>query len=237
MTEPRPPFAAVLVGRMLRAAFAVLLLVRRPKPIHPKGVALEGVLRWRRPRARTGIRWIDEGGDPVPVVARLSRSVGLPAPLPDIVGLAIRAPGADGPIDLELSSTGAGVPSRFWLVPHRSPSRARLGTLLPYRTPAGPRLLCARTIAPADLPVALRDLGWALVDAPWHLRLYTAAPRGRWYAVADLELRAASGPRDLALRFDAADRPIPGTDSYPWVRAIREPSYHLVQGRPSQPDA
>lgn len=221
------------VGRILEAVFGAILIVRRPRPIHPRGVVLTGRITWRaRPpgREHSGIGWIDDiPSGAVPVVARASRSVGLPAPLPDVVGLALRIDGPHGPADLELASTGFGVPSRFWLTVHRSPSRARLGTLFPYRGSAGAVLICARTAHPRDLPVAPADLAARLAAEPWRLVLYWARPGSRWRPFADLVLEHRSDPDDTALRFDAVEHPLPGAQNYRWVVAVRQPSYRLAR--------
>ncbi len=227
------PVVSPVLGRVFRAVFGAILLVRRPKPIHAHGVVLRGRVTWRvRPPARSasGLAWVDEAPPrPLEVVGRVSRSLGLPPPLPDVVGLALRVDGPAGPADLELASTGFGVPSRFWLAPQRSPSRARLGTLFPYRGTAGPVLLCARTVSPSDLPVGLDDLAARLDREPWRLTLYWATPTSRWHPFADVELARADGPRDAPLRFDAVEHPLPGVATYAWAAAVRQPSYRLAR--------
>jgi hypothetical protein len=223
---------AALGGRMLRLVFRGILLVRRPRPIHPHGVALTGEVRWLPGAAPAGIDWVDRPptGNAQPAVARLSRSAGTPAPLPDVLGLAIRFLTPEGPADVELASTGFGFPSRFWLAPHRSPSKARLTTLLPYRGRAGPVLIAARTVAPLDLPSALDDVAARVVRTTWRLRLYHAQPRGRWHPFATLDLVSVAASGDTPLRFDASRQLLPGAAMYRWVRRLRDPSYDLVQG-------
>lgn len=227
------PVVSPVVGRVLEGFFGAVLRVRRPKPIHAHGVALRGTVTWPPRRHASGVAWVDAPPDvPVHVVGRVSRSLGLPPPLPDVVGLALRIGGpggADQPADLELASTGFGVPSRFWLAPHRSPSRARLGTLFPVRGVHGPVLLCARTVKPRDLPVGLDELADRLEREPWRLLLYWAPPGGRWRAFADLELAHDPGPRDVQLRFDTVEHPLPGAGSYDWVVAVRQPSYRRAR--------
>lgn len=218
-----------MAGRALTGVFAAILLVRRPRPIHPRGVELEGEVSWLG-RSQSGIRWIDDPpAGPVPIRARASRSVGLPAPLPDIIGLAMRFEAEGRVADLELASTGTGVPGRYGLLLHGSPSRAHLSTLLPYLGDGGPILLAARTIAPQDLPTALPALTIRLQRDAWRLRLYAATPRGRWHPFADVVLRATPGRGDSPLRFDAGRRLLPGARLPGWVHAVRQPSYDLVQ--------
>lgn len=225
-----------LVGVLLRDVFAGILAVRRPRPIHVRGLVLTGEITWRAHPTHSGIAWVDDRpAEPVPVVARMSRSIGLPAWLPDVIGLALRvevATGRDGerrPADLELASTGSGVPSRFMLLPHRRPSRARLTTLLPYRSERGPVLIGARTISPQDLPADRRSIARILSLEPWRLRLYHARPTGRWHAFADVELRPADDQVDERLRFDRVRHPLPGAGTYDWVRGAHQPSYRLTQ--------
>ncbi|MCR8670737.1 hypothetical protein [Agrococcus sp. HG114] len=217
-------------GRALGAGMATLASVRRPHPVHPHGVVLHGTVRRSGTALRTGIAWIDEAEpEPIRVIARASRSVGVPVPLPDVVGLAARFEAAEGRADLQLASTGAAWPWRFALLAHRSPSRAHLGSLLPYRSPSGPVLLGARTLAPSDLPSHPEQLAERLALEPWRLELLVARPRGAWHAFGELELRREPGPLDPLLRFDAGRHPLPGARQYDWVRRLRQPSYDRVQ--------
>lgn len=221
---------AGVAGRALGAAFATLAAVRRPHPVHPHGVVLHGEIRLAGSPIRTGIVWLDEAApEPLPVIARASRSVGVPAPLPDVIGLAVRFDGPAGPADIELASTGVGWPWRFLLRAHRSPSRAHLHTILPYRAPTGPVLLAARTIAPRDLPPHPDALAGRLADEPWRLELLVARSRGAWRRFGQLELRRSPGPLDPLLRFDAGRRLLPGAREYEWAHRLRQPAYDRVQ--------
>lgn len=226
--------AARFAGLVLRAGFGLLLLIRRPRPIHPRGVVFEGEIRWV-PRSRQfGIAWIDgPPGQTAQVTARGSRSVGLPDRLPDIIGLAVRTQSAGLAADLELASTGLGVPGRFLLRPHRLPTRATLSTLFPYRGMRGPVLICARTITPSHVSSGHAAIGSAGPPSPWTLRLYAATPTGRWHPFAEMTLHRAADQNDAWLRFDAVRRPLPGAATYEWTRLLRRPSYRLVQDRHS----
>jgi hypothetical protein len=231
MNQRRSAPIARVIGAALRVLFGAILLVRRPRPIHAAGSVLRGHIQWLDGAAPAGIAWIDEApAEPVPVIARLSRSVGLPPALPDIIGLALRVDADGRPADIELASTGIGVPTRFLLTPHRSASRATLGTLFPYRGARGPVLLCARTIAPRMLPAGGDALADALIRG-WRVRLFHATPLGKWHGFADVTLRLHEEQSDTDLRFDAVRRALPGAGTYDWVRAVRQPSYRLAQGR------
>jgi len=266
----RSPVSRTL-GSLLARAFGVLQRLRPPRPIHSRGVVLRGQMRWIPDATPAGVSFVDDAPpSPVPVVARVSRSVGLPAPFPDIIGLALRvdvgawghrrpdagawpvddpdaetAPGRPGSAgrarlmtepcgavpqvaDIELASTGWNVPARFALLPRRRAERARLGTLLPYRTPRGAVLLVARTSAGRPPATDPRELASAS-DTAWILTLGHATPAGPWHPFARLELRLDPDQDARGLRFDAVRRPIPGARAYGWVRALRQPSYVRVQ--------
>lgn len=227
---PRAAVSAV-IGRVLELAFAGIQLVRPRHPIHPQGALLRGTLTRHARPAHSGLGFVDEPwAGPIPVLARASRSAGLPAPLPDVPGLVLRFDTGEGLADIELASTGFGVPSRFWLALHRSPSRARLNTIFPYKGADGPVLLCARTISPRDLPVGLPQLARRLETEKWRLRLYFARPLGKWHAFAEVELWREHEELDPLLRFDAVRHPLPGTEQYDWVKHVRQPTYERVQG-------
>lgn len=245
-----PAFVAALLGVALRGVFAVLHLFRHPRPIHSRGLVLRGEVRRTGATVPSGIAWIDDHDAPmpdgsgiprsdapggsVPVRARVSRSVGLPSWLPDVIGLALRVDIDGRPADIELSSSARGVPGRFLLAPRWSASGAIFSTLLPYRGDAGPVLVSALSSAPDTLPAKLTDLRRELAARPWRLTLAFATPSGPWHPFADVILRADDDQDDADLRFDAVRRSLPGAGWYRWIRVLREPSYRLVQdGRTS----
>jgi hypothetical protein len=211
---------AQTAGAGLRALVAVARALRRsPRPLHPRGVVRRGTLVLDGPHA-PGAR---ELGAPLvtPVLARVSRSVGLPAPLPDVFGVAVRwtAPGSVDarPQDLLLSSTGLGRVSRFLLAPRRHPLGGGFGTLMPFLDDGGRSVLLAAVPAPGADRSA--DEGLDLV-------LLSARPGGPWQRCGRLVCPA--GPDDAdddALRFDPVLH-VPGTLRVPrWAAQLRVPSY------------
>lgn len=193
-------------GAVLAGAVRVVDAVRpAAKPLHPRGELVTGHLR-RTGGQQTGAAWLDTAGSDE-VLVRRSRAVGLPGPVPDIHGLAVRVPlegGAHG--DLLLATTGRGRISRFVLTAGRTPGSRPLTTLLPYRTPSGPRLIGA---------VAVDEHRYELAHA---------SPGGRWHPFGDLVLSTTRGP-DPLVSFDPVLNPLPGLDTYEWVRRLREPAY------------
>jgi hypothetical protein len=195
-------------GQVLRAATGVVAAGPAAKPLHPGGSVMPGTLRRFGDQSRTGAAWLDDAGEDE-VVVRRSRAVGLPSPLPDVVGLAVRVTLATGGYgDLLFASTGLGRLTRFTLTATRSPYRRPLTTLLPYRAPAGPVVLSARSRDEQIL-----DLAWAV-------------GMGSWHRFAELRiLRDIGDQRDLLLSFDPVRNVLPGLENYDWVRRLREPSY------------
>ncbi|WP_144796105.1 hypothetical protein [Microbacterium paludicola] len=225
-----PLVVSRVAGWLLRGGVAVLLLLRRPRPIHSSGAVFDGWMTPRRAAVPSGIGWIDDPPDgDVEVVARVSRAVGLPACPPDVYGIGIRWEHDGARTDLQLASTGLGFPGRHLLVPRLSPSRATLCSVLPYRTARGPILLCARSMPVRKLPSGTAALRRSVDEEPWMLRLSFATPRGRWHPFADVRLDRSRPDDDPNLRFNIDTNPLPGASPYRWVQALRRPSYRLAQ--------
>ncbi|WP_210505222.1 hypothetical protein [Naasia sp. SYSU D00057] len=219
-------------GVALAGLFRIAQLVRHPRPIHSRGALFDASLTWVG-GADSGIDWVDQpAGTRQTGVGRVSRSVGLPPALPDILGLAVRVETPEGPADLELSTSGVGVPGRFALMPHLRAEGGWFGTLLPYRGRHGNVMLGARVRLSASAVPTSPDERSAGAVGPWLFDLYSAPLTGRWRRFATLELTATTDADDTTgLRFDAVRRPLPGAGFAAWHRRVREPSYRAVQGR------
>jgi hypothetical protein len=103
--------------------------VRRGRVFHPDGVIGKGSLERV---AEPGHGLPVESSD---VIGRVSKGVGLPGGLPDIIGLAIRIPPqpfAATPWDILMASAGSGLLTRFALRPVTS-WQAPMTTLMPLR--------------------------------------------------------------------------------------------------------
>jgi hypothetical protein len=128
-------WAAAAAGPAFAAGFYALAALRRRRSLHPAGIGYEGWLRVP-----------DEGLDPPgvapfqagttrPALLRFSRGAGLPEPLPDALGVAIKLPDAHGPgvdQDLLLTSSTDRPLLRRLLFPARSFVRGAFSTALPY---------------------------------------------------------------------------------------------------------
>lgn len=225
------------IGKGFEIVFRGIKHVRRHRPIHPRGLRLDGAVVVEVHADRSGISWIDQPSSAA-VTARVSRSAGTPDGLPDIVGLALRIHHPDaGPApstfsDILLSSTGWSVPGRFVLMPRLGISRAPFTTMMPYRGEEGPVLIGARTLAPAGLPSSLRGFRRFLGASAWQLGLFFATPSGRWHRFGTVTLRLNEGAEEKDLRFDAVLHPLAGAQTYEWARKVREPSYALSRREP-----
>lgn len=200
--------AAAVPGTLLAGTFGTVARLRR-RPLHPDGHVQDATVRRTGLDHPTGVPWVDEPGVDQ-VLVRFSRATGLPGPLPDVHGMALRVPTPDGRHgDVLLASTGLGRFSRFVLAPTRRPTGRACSTLLPYRTESGPLLLAA---VPQD------EHEYALV---------CSSLTGTWRRFATLEV-SPPRPRDGAdapVAFDPVTNQLPGLAYYPWAAELREGSY------------
>ncbi|WP_369055369.1 hypothetical protein [Kineococcus terrestris] len=196
---------------MLHRAFHVLAATRRARALHPTGALVPARLHRRGlGTGATGVPWLDEAADE-PALVRFSRAAGLPVPLPDVLGLAVRTWDGDGrPRDLMLSTTGTRPRARRFIVPRRAWG-STYSSVLSFASPAGPLLLAARADA--------RD--------PRAFELGVARPHGRWHPFADLELLAdpERAGDDDGPRWDPVLNPVPGLEIPPPWRGVREAAY------------
>jgi hypothetical protein len=197
------------VGWALGGAFFLLGRVRGRKALHPRGEVCQGVIDRQGAATTTGVSWLDEAGiDDVAV--RFSRSVGLRAPRPDILGLALRIPVATSRFgDVLLATTGTGVVSRYVLLPARRHGSRAYTSLFPSRTGTGPLLLAA-------IPTA---------GSPRQFELAYSRLTGAWRSFATLEVTQTPHRGDLDLSFDPVLNIVPGLGSYNWAARLRRFSY------------
>lgn len=226
------PGALELGGRSFAALFRAIKSVRPIRPIHPRGISLAGELtRYGTVDGGSGLDWLDSPGSDT-VEARLSRSIGFPPNVPDILGLAlcIRPAGHDAePADVLFASTGWSFPTRFILLPGLAVAAAHLTTLMPYRGKHGPVLLGLRTLQLPRHGGRGSDAMLPRLAGDWVLGLYFAAPAGHWIQAGELRLRADRDGADTPLRFNPLEHPLPTAETYRWTERLREQSYRVAQ--------
>ena len=128
------PFA--LPRAVTASALALGTAVRRARVFHPRGRAFRGTVETDG-GGTWGARLLDEAGRH-DVVVRVSRGAGLPEPLPDVLGLAVRFGGlgkGGGPLDLLVNTSGGAPGLRHLFVP--APVGRTYSSVLPYRTGSG----------------------------------------------------------------------------------------------------
>ena len=208
--------ASRIAGGVLEGVFASVARLRpAAKPLHPRGETLTATVTRSGLRPAVGVPWIDESGvDDAQV--RLSRAVGLPRGWPDIFGLALRVPDAEGFGDVLFATTGRGLIGRFVLLPGRSTTSWMYTTLIPYRTASGPLILAADP------------------DGPNAFMLACARPTGAWrlFGRLVLEPSPAFGADDtdhIGPAFDPVLNQLPGLSYYPWAGRLREGSYRAAR--------
>ncbi len=165
----------------------LLARLRGAAALHPRGTVRTCALHVHgaQDAVRTGSRLLDERAVHEGLV-RFSRSAGLPPPLPDVGGVAVRLPGLatdGGPLDLLLSTAW-----RWVFVP--TPLSRTSSSLVPFRTGTGRRVLLGSR--PAGDVI---DLLLAAPLGPWRPwgRLVPGPPA----AEQDLRTRPWVGAGDL----------------------------------------
>lgn len=210
MTSRVTQLAAGAAGRALAAGLGAVALLRRGKPLHPRGEICRAVLDLTHPVPGAGPFAGSTGT--YDGLARRATAMGLPAPLPDVDGLALRLPVDGGDADLLFAATGTGRWTRRVLALHRSGARVPLTTLFPFETGAG-RLVLGLFPVGGDY-----DLRGALDSGPWR-------PLGH----LTLEPLDVEDPPEL--RFDPIRNAPPGLGTSPTLVRLRDPAYVAARRR------
>jgi hypothetical protein len=190
--------------------------------MHPRGAVFDAVLERHGSPAFEGVPWLEATATDSAVV-RLSRGAGLPAPLPDLLGMAVRLAGPGGPVDLLLTSTGRSALGRLLPVPRRD-SAAVYSSIMAYRSDAGSVRLAA---LPEDHGVPSDPGPLAGAVARDDLLFVLAAARGLrpWQPFARLTLTRPVPQLDPDVRFDAVQHPPPGLVPDGPMARFRAPAY------------
>lgn len=202
--EPQGAEAAAdrTAGRAGAALFGALSRLRGRRVFHPDGVGFEGALtvHGRKGEKALGAALVDEPAVRECVV-RFSRGLGLPEPLPDVLGIALRVEHAWGPgqpLDLLLVTAPSPRVARHVLRPARGFAGPHYSTLLPYEI-AGRRVLFgARVVAPSRL-ATLADVVEAAAAGALRVDIDLARGSGAWEPIGTVQV-------GRPLSVDAAER-------------------------------
>lgn len=205
----RPARAACdLAGYALGGLLGAAAGLRRGKAVHPMGAVHRAELvTWGDPGPASGAELLEQAGSRSALV-RFSRSLGLPRPLPDLLGMSVRVLDAYGPgwhqDLLMVTSIDAPVLHRLFLpasdVQHRPYSSS-----LPYRAGAERFVVGALPLPGSPRPDGCDELerldrAAATGRLAFHL---AAAPRwGRFHPLAELRIGTRLADAADALRFN-----------------------------------
>ncbi|HLV73668.1 MAG TPA: DUF1990 family protein [Vulgatibacteraceae bacterium] len=238
------------VTRAVTAAFArtfaLAARLRGGRPLHPRGLVVDAVLDLHGTSRYWGVPLLDSAAE-LRGTARLSRAAGLPAPLPDVLGLALRwlqpetaeeaagGPGGgaaaeDGAIaELLLATTGTSLLGRRLLYPMTRWSPAFYGSLLPYRA-GDQRVLLGAAARTGPVPARPADLAHALERGPLLFDLVVATEFGGWERFGELRLTGPVRSDETApMRFDPARHPIRDLPPSGLLQQVRGRTYRDVQ--------
>ena len=221
--------ARSIAGRALGAAPAVALgalsALRGRRVFHPVGVAYDATARVPQIGPDVQILPVGEHG----AVVRFSRGAGLPLPLPDLLGVAVKLPrlgAAGGDQDFLLISSAEPPALRRLLVPRGGFAGRRFSSILAYRF-EGDSLVVGAVVEGADS--RLDDPARAPTQPIATVHLEVATFFGDWVRVASIDIGRRL-PQDEAdgLQFDpwetSADLQPAGV-----LNAARGPAYRLSQ--------
>ncbi|MEU8801327.1 hypothetical protein [Spirillospora sp. NPDC048819] len=183
--------------------------LRGGRSLHRVGRSYTGTLRVPA-GAPAGAGPLSEPGEHE-VIARLSKSTGLPGGLPDILGVALRVRHGAQAVDLLFASTGMLPLARHVLRPRRGFLPGPYTTLLPYGVGGRTRVLGLFPAGRRRLPADVGRLDAAVAAEPLAFTLAAAAPLGRWAPVAVLGVHTPLREDDPAVTaFDPVLNALPG---------------------------
>ncbi len=213
---------------LLSAPFRWGSALRGRRIFHPEGVVAEGVIE-RLAAPGTGL--------PLPsaaIVARLSKAVGTPAALPDIIGLAFRVGLGDsssgGDWDVLLASAMPGPILRsIGLRPVTSWTGTSMTSLAPLRYRDTNWWLRARITTPIDeFGLSLDGVRSTLEHDEICIDLEQGRATSEFHRLARVTLTNATPGRDVS--FDPVLHTAPGVEMYPhWLADLR--AYAYAQSR------
>jgi len=200
-------WAAAAAGIPVGAVLALLAAARRGKAVHPHGeVYAARLVVGGVPAAPAAAQLLSTPGEHAALV-RFSRSLGLPRPLPDLLGMSIRVLDAYGRgrhQDFLLVSSVDRPVLHHLFVPASDAQQRPYSSSLPYR--AGVQRFIVGALPHPDSPrpagdTELERVRIAAATGRLRFQLAVAAPMGRFAPVAELHVEAPLPSAADALRF------------------------------------
>jgi hypothetical protein len=235
-------WAAAAAAPVVAAGFYTLAALRNRRSVHPMGIGYQGWLRVpNEGPPQSGVP-LFQAGARHQALLRFSRGAGLPEPLPDALGVAIKLPDAHGPgvdQDLLLTSSTDRPLLRRLLFPARSFVRGAFSTALPYDLGSERVVLLLVPVpisaGPSTGDAGHRHVGGALAELRavaangLELELRTARSLGRSQPLATVTVGPPL-PADQteALRFNPWTTG-PGIHPLGWLNLLRDAAYQASQ--------
>jgi hypothetical protein len=236
-------WTAATAGLMVATGFYALAALRRRRSLHPTGIGYQGWLRVPDERPlRPGAPLLFQAGVTHQALLRFSRGAGLPEPLPDALGVALKLPGAHGPgvdQDLLLTSSTDRPLLRRLLFPATSFVRGAFSTALPYDLGSERVVLLLvpmlTSAGPSPGDAGHRPVGGALAELRavaangLEFELRTAKSFGRSQPLATVTVGLPlSVDQTEALRFNPWTTG-PGIHPSGWLNLLRDAAYQASQ--------
>jgi hypothetical protein len=198
---------AAIAGVAVGAVLALVAAARRGKAVHPRGeVYAARLVVGGVPAAPAAAQLLATAGEH-PALVRFSRSLGLPRPLPDLLGISIRVLDAYGRgrhQDFLLVSSADRPVLHHLFLPATDLQQRPYSSSLPYR--AGAQRFIVGALPHADSPrpsgeTELERVRIAAATGRLRFLLAVAAPMGRFTPVAELNVGPPLPSPADALRF------------------------------------
>jgi hypothetical protein len=221
-------------GAAVGAVLAGVAKLRGGKAVHPDGVVHRARLKLPgTPSAPGAAPLFAEPGEHDAIV-RFSRSLGVPRPIPDLLGMTIRLTDLHGPgrhQDFLLVTSVDRPVLHHLFVPARDTQQRPYSSSLPYSAgrerfivgalphPASPRPPGEDEFDRLDAAAATGDL---------RFQLAVAAVGGRFQPVGELAIGARMPPAADATRFNPFNTG-PGFEPVGFLNRMRDPAYRMSQ--------
>lgn len=223
-----------VAGLSIGAALAAIAAVRRGKAVHPDGVVYDARLVVAgSPAAPSAAKLLAQPAE-YRAIVRFSRSVGMPRPFPDLLGMSIRVLDAysiGGHQDL-LLVTSADYPLLHHIFfPATDVQQRPYSSSLPYR--AGPEVFLVGALPDCRSPRPGGDNEFDRLDAAaatgrLAFQVAVAPITGRFQPVAELRVGGRLPAEFDALRFNPWNTG-GGMEPAGWLNGARDRAYRLSQ--------
>ncbi|MFD1860829.1 hypothetical protein EHW97_12185 [Aeromicrobium camelliae] len=215
----------------VESAFELLARARSARGFHPSGDIFEASARWDDPASPT-VRALGGPGS-ADAVVRVSKGIGTPGGLPDLLGIAIRIRPDHDSIDLLLTTVGRSGWRRNVLSPTTRWNRTAYSTLLPYRASGERVVLALRPDVGAATPASVAALDAALASGPLGFALEERR-EGAWNVIGRVEIFGRRRTGDIS--FDPYLVNLPDLAPVGFLAELRERAYiGSRRGRHAEP--